>query len=77
MNHDFESKDWADNHHHLSDGIDRLFAHIAKGVRQIYSRGSESSSKRNGPQSCRAEDHDGEIDAEQSRHSDCLSLGTK
>jgi hypothetical protein len=28
MNHDFESKEWADNHHLVSDGIDRLFSHI-------------------------------------------------
>jgi hypothetical protein len=67
MNHDFESKDWADNHHHLSDAIDRLFSNIAKSLRRIYSRGPASSSKPNGPQSFKAEGHDSEVDAEQSR----------
>jgi hypothetical protein len=31
MNNDFESKEWADNHLVLSDGIARLFSSIASG----------------------------------------------
>jgi hypothetical protein len=32
MNHDFESKAWADNHHVLSDGIAHLFSSIASAI---------------------------------------------
>ena len=32
MNHDFESKEWADHHQVLSDGIARLFSSIARTI---------------------------------------------
>ena len=32
MNNDFESKEWADNHHVLSDGIARLFSSMASTI---------------------------------------------
>ena len=35
MNHDFESKEWADNHHVLSDGIARLFSSIACAIIEL------------------------------------------
>ena len=35
MNHDYESKAWADNHHVMSDGIANMFSAIARGARQL------------------------------------------
>jgi hypothetical protein len=36
MKHDFESKEWADNHHKLSEGIDGLFGLIVKLIGRMF-----------------------------------------
>ncbi len=36
MKHDFESKEWADNHHKLSEGIDCLLGLIARLIGRLF-----------------------------------------
>lgn len=43
MNHDFESKQWADNHTVMSDGIDRLISRVAQAIRKFWAQTSETS----------------------------------
>lgn len=45
MNHDFESKQWANNHQVLSDGIDRLFSLVGNAVRKLRSRAIRTQEK--------------------------------
>jgi hypothetical protein len=45
MNHDFESKQWADNHQVLSDGIDSLFSLVGNAVRKLWSRAIHTPEK--------------------------------
>jgi hypothetical protein len=35
MNNDYESKEWADNHLVLSDGIARLFSSVGSGLARL------------------------------------------
>jgi hypothetical protein len=35
MSHDFESREWAENHHLLSDGIGRFVASVMHAFRRL------------------------------------------
>jgi hypothetical protein len=35
MRNDFDSRDWAENHEQMSEGIDRLIASIAVGFERL------------------------------------------
>lgn len=36
MQHDFESKEWAENRHAFSEGVARLFASITRGLDRLH-----------------------------------------
>jgi hypothetical protein len=55
MNHDFESKEWADNHHVLSDGIARLFSSIACAIIGLRAHAFATRSKGDKTPGCESE----------------------